>query len=178
MLVEDLFPNDDVQTLYVSRTLKNPQAIIDWAKEQGFKSCLEASDLHVTIAYSKEKVDWHQTTPMVDTIRVEGDHRFLEKLGDAIVLRFNSNDLNHRWNEFIDMGCSWDYDSYKQHVTITYEGKDINFKKMKPYEGVLIFGPEKFAPIRKNYTSHIHEKNLTESILRPFCRLLLRILSR
>lgn len=44
--------------LYVYRPVVNADVIIAWAKAQGFTTTLPASDMHVTICYSKEPVDW------------------------------------------------------------------------------------------------------------------------
>jgi hypothetical protein len=46
------------KTLYVHRPVLNADEIISWAKGQGFAVTLPASDMHVTVAYSKQPVNW------------------------------------------------------------------------------------------------------------------------
>ncbi len=149
LLAEDAEP----KTLYVSRPLKNAAEFRAWAKAQGFKSVLPAGDLHVTIAYSKKPVDWNAAGDSFDTETVPAisrarGPRSIEKLGDAVVLRFQSPDLTRRWKQFKDAGASWDYDSYKPHISITYDAGDIDLDEVEPYMGLLEFGPEKFGEVR------------------------------
>ena len=161
MRLFELLTKVDKKTLFVRRNLKNSKAIIDWAKEQGFPTCVPADELHVTIAYSKEKVDWNDTTPLKDTVRIKADTRKLEKLGDAIVLRFYCEDLQDRWAEFVDdVECAWDFPSYKQHMSISFFPDNIDFKKMTPYTGELIFGPEEFSEIKKDWKKSFKEIEL------------------
>lgn len=48
------------RTLYVCRKLLNADEVLAWARSQGFKDLLSADDLHVTIAYSRTRIDWMQ----------------------------------------------------------------------------------------------------------------------
>ncbi len=157
----------ETRTLYVCRHLKNTKDIIDWAKSQGFETCLPAEEFHVTIAYSKEKVQWDNTIPLKNTIRVKGGKRSLEKFGsdkNVVVLCFESADLQDRWAYLVDdVGCSWDYEGYHPHVTITYDGKSVDIKDMTAYDGELVFGPEKFSEIiNGDYKDNFEEIDLSE----------------
>lgn len=145
----------DLRSLYVSRGVKNADDIITWAKAQGFSKPLAADDLHVTIAYSKTKVDWFAAPDHFDDIRIpaavdqKDGERSVEALGDkgAVVLRFESPDLESRWQAFRDAGASWDFEGYKPHITITYEPGDVDLTKVEPYAGMLELGPERFEEI-------------------------------
>lgn len=132
------------KTLYVSRKLLNASPFWKWADEEGFESKLDASDLHVTIAFSREKVDWSKLKKDDRNIRIKSGHREVIKLGDegAVVLKFQSNLLTERWKYYVDNGASWDYKGYTPHVTITYNGAELNLKNVVPYDGELLFGPE------------------------------------
>jgi len=44
--------------LYVCRSVLNGMELQLWAKGQGFKSMLPLEDLHVTVCYSKAKINW------------------------------------------------------------------------------------------------------------------------
>lgn len=146
------------QTLYVNRPLLNAGELIYWAKSNGFSTTLVPEDLHVTIAFSKKPVDWNAFTPRWDSILVFGGERSLVRFGDAVVLRFEDETLTARWKEFCDGGCSWDFDDYRPHVTISWQAADVDLQSIAPFDGELVFGIEEFEPIEENWRDTIVEK--------------------
>lgn len=150
------------RTLYVSRNLRNADDFIEHFKAQGFDTVLAPEDLHVTIAFSKTKVDWDTVTDSFDEIRIPAqEDRTIKPLGDggAVVLRFESKELTERWEQFKGMGASWDYDGYQPHVTITWKAPaDLDLSKVQPYTGELVFGPEVFNEIKEDWKDTIVEK--------------------
>lgn len=56
--------------LYVSRHVENADEIIAWAKSVGFETTLPAEDMHVTICYSREPVDWLALEHWADTLEI------------------------------------------------------------------------------------------------------------
>lgn len=155
------------QSLYVSRSVKNAADIIAWAKKQGFKSTLASGDLHVTIAFSRQPVDWmkvgaaYSTEKNGDLIVPPGGPRIVEALGDkgAIVLEFSSWELSARHGNIIEAGASWDYDSYTPHITITYSGDGMDLTKLEPYRGQIVLGPEKFEQVAENWEQSVKEQD-------------------
>lgn len=152
------------RTLYVSRKLLNADEFIAWAKGQGFETTLDAGDLHVTVAFSREAVDWMKvgenwtSGPDGKLTVVPGGARLVDPLGDkgAIVLLFNSSELAWRHMAIREAGASWDWPEYQPHVTITYDGAGVDLSKVEPYRGKLVFGPEIFAEI-DDWTSKVRE---------------------
>jgi uncharacterized protein len=143
--VQDTAP----RTLYVSRRLLNVEDVVAWAKDQGFKSIL--SDLHVTIVYSKTPVDWMK---MGESMRPEltvdeGGARQIEQFGPngAVVLAFACYDLSYRNERMMEAGCTSDFPEYQPHMTISYKGAPDDISGIEPYQGELVFGPERFAEI-------------------------------
>jgi len=152
---------DAGKTLYVSRPLLNAQDVIDWAASQGFPQTLAPEDMHVTVAFSKSPVDWDMQGAASGKVQVgQSPGRSVEQLGDkgAVVLRFTSLNLQNRWQQLCDGGCSWDYPGYKPHVTITYNGEGIDLDSIEPYDGKLLFGPEVWAEVVTDW-----EKNIAEA---------------
>ncbi len=150
------------KTLYVCRPVLNADAIAKWAKAQGFKQTLEPKDMHVTLAFSRAKVEW----PPADK---EGLHipavtprlkREVKPLGDkgAVVLAFDSSELYRRWRSFVEYGASWDYAGYSPHVTITYDGKNVDLSKVEPYDGPIELGAEKFAELDEDWDKKVVER--------------------
>ncbi|WP_188656624.1 phage portal protein [Sphingomonas metalli] len=151
--------------LYVQRKLLNAGELIAWAKKQGFASTLDASDMHVTVLYSRTPVDpikmgttWADNEKGELTVK-PGGPRAVEKLGEsAVVLLFASDDLSWRHRGMVEAGASHDYDEYQPHVTLTYEAGDVDLDTIKPFTGALRFGPELFEPLDLDWKSKVTEQ--------------------
>jgi hypothetical protein len=159
----------DSKTLYVNRPLTNAADVIAWAKKAGFKTTLPADDMHVTLAFSRDPVDWSKLDAEKEIATVDaGPSRALVRLGDkgAIVLRFDSPAMTKRWQQFRDVGASWDFPGYKPHLTITYDAGDIDLAGIKPYDGLLEFGSEVFAEVDDDWADKVKAKlTATDSVL-------------
>ncbi|MFP5078298.1 anti-CBASS protein Acb1 family protein [Rhizobium sp. YIM 134829] len=141
------------RTLYVSRKVLNAADLIAWAKEQGFTSTLEASDLHVTIAYSRAPVDWMAVgeTWQSELKVAAGGPRLLERFdGGAVVLLFKAAELDWRHADIIRAGASWDHPEYQSHITISYDGDPADLSGIEPYRGEIVLGPEIFEELRED----------------------------
>ena len=151
----------DTKNLYVKRNLINSDNIYAWATEQGFFSLLNGKDMHVTIAYSNEKIDWSDITPKKNKLKINGGKRSIKKLGKAIVLCFDSELLHERWQEFKDEGANWDFPEYITHISLSYsEQPDLDLEKIIPYMGELLFGNEIFDEINDNFKEETKEIEL------------------
>lgn len=150
----------DPKPLYVRRNVTNASEIIDWAKAQGFPKTLPAEELHVTIVFSREPMDWTAAGDNFDQLRFEGGPRTVAPLGDkgAVVLKFEAAELQTRWQEFRDAGASWDFPGYQPHVSITYDGGDIDLAGVEPYAGPIELGPEIFEPLDDDWAESVVEK--------------------
>lgn len=142
--------------LYVRRDVVNAQDLIDWATAQGLKNIEPASELHVTIAYSRSPVDWMSipadwsfgSSDGQITIP-PGGPRMVDKFGtDAIVLMFNSSDLSWRHCAIIEAGASHDYPDYQPHITIAHNEGSVDLLTIEPYRGKIVLGPEIFEDIK------------------------------
>lgn len=157
------------RSLYVSRAVKNADDVIAWAKGQGFTATVPAEEMHVTVAFSREPVEWDDVGDSFDEILIpaageqKNDAREVKPLGDkgAVVLRFENAELTARWQEIVDAGASWDWPGYQPHVTISYAANGVDPGAMEPYVGQLILGPERFAEVDDDWTSKITEKRMT-----------------
>lgn len=138
------------RTLYVSRKVQNANEIIGWARSQGFKETLRPEDLHVTIAYSRDPVDWMKVGEAWQSkIEIaEGGPRLTEIFGEAKVLLFKSSDLEWRHQSIREAGASWDHPEYQPHITISYGDMPEN---VEPYQGKIILGPEIFEEVNDNW---------------------------
>lgn len=142
------------RTLYVQRKVTNADEILAWAKSQGFESTLPAGELHVTIAYSTQLVDWMKvgeswSGDSKGLLKIApGGARLIEKFGEgAVVLLFNSSELAWRHVSIIEAGASWDWPEYQPHITFTYEPGSVDLSKVEPYRGAIELGPEIFEEV-------------------------------
>jgi 2'-5' RNA ligase len=145
-----------MQSLYVHRKLLNPEPLIKWAQDEGFKDIIDPSDFHVTLVYSKKKVSWYRIKPNVSKLQNNLKGRSVDYLGEnneCAVLKIISPFLQKRFKYYESCGCSFDYDSYTPHVTISYKKQEIDLEKVKPYNGVLIFGREVLKELDENWSS-------------------------
>jgi HK97 family phage prohead protease len=149
------------RTLYVSRKLLNADDLIAWAKAVGFPTTMLPGDLHTTIAYSREPFDWSSLTPSDGQYIAPMGERSIKVFGEAVVLAYQSPELQGRWALLKAAGASWDFPEYQPHVTFTYEPGDLDPTLVEPYRGPLIFGPEIFAEIDDTWSSKLQEKALS-----------------
>ena len=154
------------RSLYVSRKVTNGAEIIEWAKSQGFETTVPASDLHVTIAYSRSPVDWMKVgEPWSGNSKGElslapGGARLIDKFGEgAVVLLFNSSELSWRHVSIVEAGASWDWPEYQPHITFTYEPGSVDLSKVEPYRGPIELGPEIFEEVVENWQGKIKEQS-------------------
>lgn len=152
----------DKRTLYVYRQVKNPDQLIAWAKSHGFDKTIPPDDLHVTVAFSKTKLDWGFLEPSNTKITNRELGRRVKPLGDkgAVVLTFRSSILSSRWRYFKSAGASWDWPGYQPHITITYHNPpDIDPHDIPPYGGPILLGCEIFSEIVEDWEDLITEKS-------------------
>ncbi|WP_353187470.1 phage portal protein [Pseudomonas sp.] len=142
------------RSLYVSRKVINGAEIIAWAKSQGFESIVPAADLHVTVAYSRNPVDWMKVGESWSgdgkgQLKIApGGARLIDKFGEgAVVLLFNSSELAWRHVSIVEAGASWDWPDYQPHITFTYEPGSVDIDKVEPYRGAIELGPEIFEEL-------------------------------
>lgn len=157
------FAADDPRPLYVSRALLNTSDFLQWAQQQGFASTLRPDDLHVTVMYSKRPVNWFAMGDWCGTsgelVVPAGGPRLVERMGTegAVALIFGSADLQYRHRQMRDAGASWDYPSYLPHVTISYDARGIDLANVQPYQGMLVFGPERFEGFQSDVIDTLEE---------------------
>lgn len=144
------------RSLYVMRPVANAAEILAWARKQGFGDTLSADDLHVTIAYSRDPVDWFKAYAAGASIEIPpGGARQMEQFGEATVLLFASDELQWRHSEFERIGASWDHPEYQPHITISYGGAPDDLTTVEPFQGKIVLGPERFAEVDENWKAKV-----------------------
>lgn len=161
----DIVADAAPRTLYVHRRVTNAAEIIAWAKTQGFTSTLPASDMHVTIAFSRQPVDWMKLSTDWGSsedggLRVApGGPRLLERFdGGAVVLLFNASMLSWRHESIKEAGATWDHPDYQPHITLTYDPGALELAEVEPYRGAIELGPEIFEELDLNWARKVREE--------------------
>jgi hypothetical protein len=119
---------------YVSISLKNSKDFQNWFKRQGINYLVQ--DVHCTIAYSRNYFN-HIANPIPITVYPEDiigfdafssntDSRVL----NVLVLKISKRELNDRFDVCQREGATSDFDSYKAHISITYEMLNIDIDKL------------------------------------------------
>jgi hypothetical protein len=150
----------------VRRGVLNADAIIKWAKSQGFKTTMPASEMHVTIAYSRTPLDWMKIPGSWSFGNADGEMdvqaggaRLVEHLGQkAVVLLFNSSELTWRNQAIREFGASWEWSEYQPHITISYEGAPDDLDAVVPYRGPIKLGPEIWDEVHEDWANGVTEE--------------------
>ena len=136
------------KSLYVKRDLINPQELIEHFAKLGAPKLED--NLHCTVCYSSTPVEWEYFTPLMDKTPVPYADRKISLLGDnMLVLEFESGKLTKDHDRFIRLGASWDYPSYRPHISL-FKSDFPRMFQFQPFLGPLILGPEIFEEIKED----------------------------
>lgn len=146
--VTDMAP----RALYVRRDVLNADEILKWAREQGIQNLLPAEELHTTVVYSRQPIDWMQVGEAYeDKIEIKaGGPRSVEQFGAALVVEYANFSLSARHNDAERAGATWDHDEYRPHVTLSYD-PGVDPEDVEPYRGRILLGPEIFENLDPNW---------------------------
>lgn len=138
-------------TLYVHRPLANAADLHLWAKGAGIPNLVPPEEMHVTQVYSRTAVPGLNV--LGDTINASGGPRKLAPLGDkgAVVLHFESQELQDRHAEAMAMGGSHDFPKFLPHVTLSYDAGGVDLAAITAPTFPLLFGPEVHRPINEDW---------------------------
>lgn len=140
-------------SLYMRRDVVNGEELLEWYRGQGVKDLYGAESLHVTVAYSKQPVDWIKVgQAWTSKLEIEPGGPRLHELfgdeGDVLVLQFAASELGWRHQQVIDLGGSHDHGEYQPHITLSLSGFDVDLTTLQPYTGRIVLGPEIFEEVK------------------------------
>jgi phage-related protein (TIGR01555 family) len=159
------------RSLYIRRDVLNGDEILRHYKKQGLENLRAASDLHVTIMYSREPVDWMKVgsddwggDQKGNLMIKPGGPRLMEQLGgDKVVcLLFVNYDLVYRHRRCLDAGCSYDYADYQPHITIADAPVNSDIvRQLDPWQGAIELGPEIFQEINEDWRAGLADDGIS-----------------
>lgn len=141
-----------ITPIYIYRPLLNAGALARYAEAIGLKNVILPVDMHATVAYSNDPVDWNVSTFRRDltTVVAAGGARQISRFGDSIVLEFQSKELSARWAQFVMAGASWDYPDYRPHVTLAKD-ETTKIERLIAPSIELRFGPERREALTQSW---------------------------
>lgn len=136
-----------VQPVMVRRYVRNAATILEWAAAHGIQPAGPVSQLSVVVAYSRAPVDYMGLgyDYATDLAIEPGGPRFLERVGDAVRLGFNSSHLEWRHREMVEKGAEFVSAGYAPSLVLG-TGEGVDLEAITPYDGPIILGPEIFGP--------------------------------
>lgn len=141
--------------LYVERKVLNADDIHNWYHLQGVTNLIDPSQYHVTVARSSADVNLVKMDFDANELTIEQtEPLFTSVFGDYFVHLILTNiDLYMRFAYFKEMGCSWDHDDYKPHISIAKDNNMI--PEVEPYPGVIRLGREDWSELDDNFEYNI-----------------------
>jgi hypothetical protein len=109
--------------VYAQYKLKpeSAQALADWIEENEIVEPVDKEDLHITTTYSEGDFDL-QPSDKKNIVLSNKDFK-IAVYGRALVIEVDSDELQDIHKAAIDAGADYKYDSYKPHITISYNSE-------------------------------------------------------
>ena len=141
MQVKDVLVEAKKEGLYAAVKFSDDtlERIQKFAKVANIPNLLQATDFHSTLAYSRKPVNDYSPVDGLDEIGTPTSFEIWESPPNAfkkektycLVLKYDSDYMHKRFNEIMAMGATYDYDSYKPHMTFSYDvGSEFDIKKL------------------------------------------------
>jgi hypothetical protein len=126
-VIKAALPNDLVGSpLYVALKVMpgSAKALATWMADQGIEQPVAAGDLHIITVYSRTPVPLYQLfdKPKEVTQQLDPASYELGILGEegALVMFVECSQACASHEYAASLGASWDYPSYRPHVTLSY----------------------------------------------------------
>lgn len=154
---------------YVARKVKNAESLYNHYKNQGV-NVIPMEELHCTIAYSKKEFKPKLNSKDIEIMYDEDIYPYLEPLGNdgCIVMKFKSKEMTERWQDCIDRGAIYDYESYIPHITIAIDEKDLDLKSIRKPDFNIILSNEYTEELDLNWKDKLTESINIKSIKEKF----------
>lgn len=131
-----------MQPLWISRPLENWQDVCRWAQDAGIKKVIPPEQMHLTLATVRDPVDHSLVTPQEDRLTIGPGVKPVQIFAWTIkALRFTDDRLGSRHAELMALYPTIDHPDFRSHLSLYKGGRMPKI----PYDGPLIFGPERIA---------------------------------
>jgi hypothetical protein len=115
---------------FSEETIRNLAA---YQKTHNIPNPTPADKLHTTILYSRRHVDWRPKTDLA--LLVSPEHSDITVFNGrdgsrCLVWKYQSEYLTKRFDLGRALGATFDYDSYKPHITLSYDIGNFDFASL------------------------------------------------
>ena len=104
-------------------TQESAKKLSDWIIDSEIVEPIDTKDLHLTTTYSKIDPKQEILPSNKTNIALNYKEFSIATYGRALVLEVTSDELEEIHKLASDAGASYDYDTYKPHITISYNAK-------------------------------------------------------
>lgn len=133
-------------------TEDSTKKLSEWIKDNNVIEPVE--DLHITTTYSKVDPKQEITPSEKNNIRLDHKEFSIATYGRALVIEVESKDLETIHKSAIDSGASYDYETYKPHITISYnaEANENIIPLLFPPDFDIVLSHEEVEPLKEIFT--------------------------
>jgi len=150
MKLKDFIIEKKTKGLYVGVKLSDDtvKRIVAYCKKAKIPNVLDPKEFHSTLAYSRKPVNdfvpnekiKEKGIPNKFEVWPSDPNAFKEDKTYCLVLKYDSDYMQNRFDEIMKMGATYDYDEYRPHVTLSYDvGKDFDIKKLPSLSNMKTF---------------------------------------
>ena len=134
-------------------TQASAMGVADWIIDSEIIEPIDTQDLHITTTYSKVDPKREILPSNKTNITLNYKEFSIATYGRALVLEVTSDELEEIHKLAIDAGASYDYDTYKPHITISYNAKanDNILPLLFPPNFNLILSHEEVEPLKERF---------------------------
>ena len=137
-------------------------AVLAFIKENNIPEGLRASQMHATLLYSKKYLPDYESAGKLEKPLVgkfsgfeifESSSDIDGKKTNCLVLRFNCPKLSARHKSLMkEHEATYDYDTYKPHVTLTYNAGQLDPDKLPKFDKDLVITEEYGEDLNDDWT--------------------------
>ena len=135
-------------------TEDSTKKLSEWIKDNNVIEPVEDEDFHITTTYSKVDPEQEIIPSEKNNIRLDHKEFSIATYGRALVIEVESKDLETIHKSAIDSGASYDYETYKPHITISYnaEANENIIPLLFPPDFDIVLSHEEVEPLKEIFT--------------------------
>lgn len=149
---------ETIKGTYVAIDVENHEQLYNWFKDQGIEPIV-STEMHTTIAYSRKEFNLDN---YIGRIIIKPEQFIgIEELGNegCAVLKYNSDELQSRFNTCMSAGATYDYDSYIPHTTFALNLTKEQISKLKLPDFDIVLVNEHTDELNLEWKSKIDNKD-------------------
>lgn len=156
-------------------TEESTKKLSDWIEENEIVEPVQDDDLHITTTYSKADPEKEIEPSESKNIRLSSKDFAIATYGRALVIEVESKELEDIHDAAIAAGASYDYETYKPHITISYnaEANENIIPLLFPPDFDIILSHEEIEPLKLKETFEMEHEYYFWGWIKPDGKLLI-----